>query len=59
MELFSYLHTGSLEESSTLFLSHFPEFVVHNTENWRTELCEYLVIGLGPFRAHKRTDTHL
>lgn len=41
---FSYLHTGSLEESSTLFLSHFPKFVVHNTENWRIEACEYIVI---------------
>lgn len=27
-----YLHTGSLEESSILFLSHFPRFAVHNTE---------------------------
>lgn len=27
-----YLHTGSLEESSILFLSHFPRSAVHNTE---------------------------
>lgn len=57
-ETFSYLHTGSLEESSTLFLSHFPKFVVHNTENWRIETCEYIVIILATFRIHKWTDIH-